>query len=758
MEETGNVLAVQALRQAVGNRVLTLPDGRSVARIPAGETFTSEWQQIAVPSAAPDAVTLAAEIDRVHYHLGRTDGTSMGGLTSRKDLDLVSTAYKGAVTGVTPERAYEARDFEITGRALERATGSAMANVPLTLVVRRDGFERTFEVYTDSQGAFSHTFSPLANESGVYDVSAVHPDVVDRPDQARFVISRVFAGPRQVNLTTIRDRAETVPIKVETGPGTAATNLHLEYVEADQPSGAFLPGLTVDPGDTLDLAARERGRIDLGFEATSEAPDTGQAVLRLVSDESGARVLAKVTVAFELVAAQPNLTHSPGFIETGVAQGGSVRETLTLENQGLAPQGDVSLALLDKASGALAPDWVRLATASQLGEVPVGAAEEVRLRAEPDSTVAEGIHRFLLRVMSGGTKILDIPVSVAVTLDGKGAALFKLSDIYTGTTDDQGDIVPGLQGATIELQNENVLSVQREATTDSLGEVLFEGLPAGTYRYRASADNHQAKSGSFRVRAGITGTQEVFLDYNLVTVEWSVTEVTVEDRYEITLDATYETEVPAAVVSVEPAAVNLPAMAPGDVYNGELVITNQGLIRADNFELTIPADGTHYRYELMGGLPGSLEAGETIRVPYRVTALQEIAPDGSGSGGGCSTYQHCGGITYDHECANGTTASGGAAMCWFYAPTNCGGPSPGDPGHGEPGDIPDVYTPPSPGGGSDPGGGGGAPSYQPIGGSDNSCPGDCPDKGCACNAGGGGGGSGGPGGGGGGCGGGLCEF
>ncbi|NIQ55681.1 MAG: hypothetical protein GWN71_20640, partial [Gammaproteobacteria bacterium] len=45
---------------------------------------------------------------------------------------------KGAVTGVTPERAYEARDFEITGRALERATGSAMANVPLTLVVRRD--------------------------------------------------------------------------------------------------------------------------------------------------------------------------------------------------------------------------------------------------------------------------------------------------------------------------------------------------------------------------------------------------------------------------------------------------------------------------------------------------------------------------------------------------------------------------------------------------------------------------------------------
>ncbi|HKJ88391.1 MAG TPA: carboxypeptidase-like regulatory domain-containing protein, partial [Gammaproteobacteria bacterium] len=348
------------------------------------------------------------------------------------------------------------------------------------------------------------------------------------------------------------------------------------------------------------------------------------------------------------------------------------------------------------------------------------------------------------------------PVSVAVTLDGKGGALFKLSDIYTGTTDDQGDIVPGLEGATIELQNENVLSVQREATTDALGEVLFEGLPAGTYRYRASANNHQAKSGSFRVRAGITGTQEVFLDYNLVTVEWNVKEITVEDRYEITLDATYETEVPAAVVSVEPASVNLPAMEPGDVYNGELVITNQGLIRADNVELDIPADGTHYRYELMAGLPDSLEAGETLRVPYKVTALQEIAPDGSGSGGGCGSYQHCGGLSYDYECANGTTTSGGAAMCWFYAPTDCGGPSPGDPGHGEPGGIPDVYTPPSPGDGGT-GGGGGSPGYQPIGGSDNSCPGDCPgtpackDPGSGDGSGGGGGGGGGNGGGGGTC-------
>ena len=108
------------------------------------------------------------------------------------------------------------------------------------------------------------------------------------------------------------------------------------------------------------------------------------------------------------------------------------------------------------------------------------------------------------------------------------------------------------------MQNEDVASVIHELVTDSLGEALFQGLPAGRYKFRARASNHQEVGGRFVVKPGITHNQSIFLDYNLVTVEWSVREITIQDRYEITLNATFETDVPAAVVVMQPASVNLP--------------------------------------------------------------------------------------------------------------------------------------------------------------------------------------------------------
>lgn len=96
--------------------------------------------------------------------------------------------------------------------------------------------------------------------------------------------------------------------------------------------------------------------------------------------------------------------------------------------------------------------------------------------------------------------------------------------------------------------------------------MLIEDLPTGRYRCRITANNHQEYSGRFWIKAGLTTTQEVFLEYNLVTVEWEVTEITIEDRYEITLQTTFATDVPAAVVVAEPASATVPYMQPGDVY------------------------------------------------------------------------------------------------------------------------------------------------------------------------------------------------
>lgn len=204
--------------------------------------------------------------------------------------------------------------------------------------------------------------------------------------------------------------------------------------------------------------------------------------------------------------------------------------------------------------------------------------------------------------------VQSLNVYASITQSGQGNVLFRASDIYTGTLNKQGQLIQGLAGTSISLQNEDVPSVKFNLTTDSLGEAYFQNVPAGRYQWRGTASNHQEKAGRISVKPGVTNTEPLFLDYNLITVEWSVREITINDRYEITLDATFETDVPAAVVVMQPASVNLPKMNPGDVFYGELVLTNHGLIRADNVKQKLPVSDPYFRFEFLVNVPDTLNA------------------------------------------------------------------------------------------------------------------------------------------------------
>jgi RHS repeat-associated protein len=268
-----------------------------------------------------------------------------------------------------------------------------------------------------------------------------------------------------------------------------------------------------------------------------------------------------------------------------------------------------------------------------------------------------------------------------VTQSGIGHVLFKAADIYTATLDDQGNVIEGLAGAKIHIQNEKVLTVEKTLTTDNTGEALFSDLPTGRYKFKATASNHQEVIGRFRIKPGVTLSERLFLDYNLVTVEWSVTEITIEDRYEITLEATYETNVPAPVVLLEPLSVNLPDMQQGEVYYGEFTLTNYGLIRADDLKFDLPSD-QYFKYDLLGDLPISLGAKERITIPYRITALKRIDQSTDGSGGGCKNYYQRFLVTYTYQCADGTKRQDSKTVTFLRSEGECTGTGIGGNGWG----------------------------------------------------------------------------
>ncbi|GAB3094068.1 hypothetical protein GCM10027159_10520 [Lysobacter terrae] len=709
LDNDGNLLSATPYLQATGAGVITLANGQTVARIAPGQRYVSDVFRMPVPVGAPDQVKLKLEADKLRYSTGQPEEIAIPGMGSERAVALIETPYYGEIASIDPVVSYGTSDVVILGRAVDRSSGGGVANAPLKIAFNQEGFERLADVTTNADGSFRYVFKPTVTDSGQYRVGAVHPDMTDRPDQGRFTVNRVNLSPATFKLTVPRNYPYRIDYRATTGTGSQLNNVRVAYLPEYQPSGSLLPGIKVEPGAPINIAPRQNLALPVSISGDNSAARFGQLVLAVVADGSGATPLALLQVNYELTEAKPALYPSRDFVETGLARGNTVIEQVVLENKGFTAASDVAVQLVAK-DGSPLPSWVTIASNPAIGAIGIGEKRTIDLNIAPPAGTAEGIYQLNLRFAGSNVPAADLGIAVSVTESGQGSVEFHVSDIYTGTFDANSNPIPGLKGARIYLQNEAVISQTYEFVTDELGQALFLNIPAGTYRFKASAQTHQEATGRLSIKPGVVGHQSVFLEYTLISVEWSVREITIEDRYEITLNATFETDVPAPVVVLQPTSINLPKMTAGQVFQGELILTNYGLLRADNLQTQFPTSDEFFKFEFLAQPPTSLQAKQRVRLPYRVIALRsfgsaETAPQtlamsasaaaaeetsasgpsmqkassdvsapatanataSSGGTPGCFTYSNRLRQTCQYTCANGQESTNcGSSANWFY--------------------------------------------------------------------------------------------
>ncbi len=691
----GLVLSTTSMKAAVGSNIVNLTSGNSVLRLGPGEQSVSPIVLLPVPAGAPDLVYVAVEIDHVYYHSDRPEAVMMDGLQSRAQFPVVETSYTGRVTNVTPGSSHGDQPVLISGSATWRRTGQPAAFMPIIVRLSNAGFERTDTVLTDSNGAFTNSFEPLPGEAGgVYYVCASHPDLNDRTVQGTFTIQRVIISPASVTLRSPFNFTQPVTLNAAVGPGITVSNLHVEYRPQDQPGGVINTNISVGLGSPVGSAAPGQVvPLDLTFTATPNAPRNGNLALFVTSEGAGAAGWQKINVAYQFSEANPSIRWSPNIVDTGVAPSNSVSEIVTLENVGLVSATGLQLALL-KLDHTSAPAWAAITTQTNAGDLLVGGTLPVALSFQPPANTLEGDYEFLLQVRASNSPLVEIYTHVAVATTGVGNALFKVVDMFSAS--DGTNFLNGVTNALISLQNQLVPSIQTNLVTDNLGEAFFQNLPTGQYSYRVTAPKHDGVNGRIWIRPGATASQQVNTVYNLVSVEWSVVPITLQDRYEITLNATFETDVPAPVVTINPGVVNLPQLFAGDVYYGEFSLFNHGLIRADHLTFALPASDGYLEYEVLGGIPDHLNAKQALRVPYRVRCKQSLpGPNNSGpavaniarasgprlaaASSDCFSYSVIAVGGYDFVCINGLYFRSGFASSYYYSynrgcPFGVGGP------------------------------------------------------------------------------------
>lgn len=644
----GNLLSTAPFRQSLGAAYLTLASGDVVARLATGATYAAASTGLRVPTNAPDRVVVELQIDALYYHRGESDETRIAGFSLRYPVSATDVEYEGLVTNVAPRLSTSATSIVIQGYSYRVADDSRVGEQEIKLVISDGQFERTFSVTSDVDGAFTYVYPLSPNEAGRFGVRAVHPDIVVGFEEDYFILRRFSFTPSSINASLLREQTYTLTIQLSAGAGTVATGACLRYVAADQPGGVFNTNLDVGvgvpvalDGDTQPLTFTLRG-----------GPGAGTGTLKLRVTEDGEAQVGTVTLNYDFAAANPILSVTPSYVQAGVTSSNAALAQLTLRNTGFAPLYNLRLSLI-KPDGSPVPGWLSLISADTVAALAVGQAELVEMIATPDAEVSLGDNMFYLRASGDNHATILVPVFIAVTATGQGDALFKVQDMYTGTLDAQGRLIDGVTNATIWMRNDDTLSQEFTLTTDSHGEALFHQIPAGSYSYRVNAPQHVTASGTIFVQPAMTVTREVALQADLVTIEWSVREITIEDRYEIVLTATYETDVPAPVVTVTPPLINVPPCnAQGaTVQNGQMVLENHGFIAAKDVSFSVPAG---VRIPAVYLKPFDLAAKQKLVIPYTVVIPGCGGDDDDDSGGGSNP----GGGTNDTGGGTSTNAPG----------------------------------------------------------------------------------------------------
>ncbi len=252
--------------------------------------------------------------------------------------------------------------------------------------------------------------------------------------------------------------------------------------------------------------------------------------------------------------------------------------------------------------------WMTLTVNNTLGDLKPGESRTVGVLFRPAEDLNQAVYDDRILILADNHIPYTYHLQMTVTSSAVGSVLF---DVLNELNED-------VKSASIRFQHQLLPELVYTAVTGPDGTVLQHDIPEGRYSYNISAPGHKSTSGSFTVYPGVATTVPVAMEVTLVQVEWSVTPVVIEDRYEIRITQTFQTNVPTAVIVVEPAGMTMPDIKPGEVFNAEYTITDRGLVAVDFNGLNFPKSISDYDIEVLSAFPLTLNSMQKITVPYRV--------------------------------------------------------------------------------------------------------------------------------------------
>ena len=588
-------------------------DGDGYLRLAPGETESFPFPDVFVPEALADSgeATFVGRLGNLYYDVGGDGEADTGPFANAMESTLTETPYYG--TSDTARGIYSNDEpIVITGRSLDRETSDPVAEKELRLGFEIQGYVFYREVTTDSEGNYSYEYTPTAGIGGQIRIWAAHPDVVDQLDQTTVVLYRSFLAPSRGDIRMSKNDYLDFEIQLINVGDRDLTDFTLSsraYTVDDEGNETETDTVSGELREPLPATVQGRDRVPvkLRLNAELDAPDSLMLELTLTSSEGAASTFTGVLTLLPAIPVLDVVSPQNGYVDLTGNRGEIKSQQVTVTNRGLRPLEDVVLTPPENLSWMQVNLPVNEEGDIVLPDLPVGETLTFGVAYTPPEDTEIGFHDDFL-LISGSNAVADFRINLFAQV---GSAETGDVEFFV-----DNNLVQPIPNASIRIRN-SALGIERGPTrTDANGYAVFEDLQEGRWSWKVFAPSHQGKAGTVRVEPDRTEGVDVRLGKSLVSVEFSVVPVPFTDRYEIKLEQTFETRVPAPVMVMDPPRYEFETSEPFEL-DVVFELTNHGLISVFDVEIEGSSDPYLRMTPLIEYLP-ELGAQETVEIPAKI--------------------------------------------------------------------------------------------------------------------------------------------
>lgn len=492
------------------------------------------------------------------------------------NLDIATVSPFGYTVAVDKTQYKQGEAVSVTGTV----SGQDIANKIIEIYALNEGYRHTIEATTDANGGFKTAYSPYAGQAGHFAVGVCYPGENATTEMASFDVY----GLRRTDNTAI----------------TCEANLGEKYtgtISIVNPTSLSLSGMKVSvvssPGDCNVIASvpaslAGKATSDISFEITPNAVSQGSDWEKIelnVETQEGATL--PVTLYYYCRTTKGKLQASVASINTTMVKDATRDYPITLMNVGRGATGKITLSL---------PGWMTTATPQEMPSLDKDATTDVILRLSPTADMQLNVP------VSGSIGIncangegLSLPFYIEPVSETTGTLTIDVCDENTYYTKE----APHLAGATVTVKHPTTGAVVATGTTGQDG-LYSVTLPEGYYAVTVTAGKHDTYSNNLLVDPGMEKKVTVNLSISAIKITYDVVETEIEDQYEVVTTTKFETNVPRpVVVATAPSSIHGDNMKEGDAVIVNFILTNKGLINAENVKLSIPTNLTGWEFKAL---------------------------------------------------------------------------------------------------------------------------------------------------------------